>query len=160
MVPRRRIMEEQQCADTVHVDAVGQAHLHGLAAGDRVADGIAQQWHAGGAILAGLIDGKAAGQTDLFALDPMLDRFRIVIRTRNAGGRRGFRIGLAEFRMVAGTVVAFAVVFPDELPVALFDDGAFISHLGLAQAVRQEVGLHEGAEGGEIQRLVASDTKI
>ncbi len=43
VVPRRRVMVEQQRADTVHVDVIGKPHLHGLAAGDRIADRLAQK---------------------------------------------------------------------------------------------------------------------
>ena len=52
--------------------------------------------------------------------------------------------------MVAGAVIALAVVLPDQLPVALLDDGALVGDLGVGQVVRRQVAgrlLGEGVEG-------------
>ena len=51
-------------------------------------------------------------------------------------------------------MIALAIVLPDELPVALLDDGRFEGDLGLAQPVRQEIGLDHGAHRREVGRLV------
>ena len=154
MVPGRGVMEQQQRADPVHVDIVGQPHLHGLAARHRIADRIAQQRHARRPELAGLIHGKGARQADVFAFLPMGDDFWILGRTVDAGSGRRFRIGLAELGMIARAMIAFAVVFPDELPVALLDDCALVGNLGVTQPVRQEIGFHHRPERREIHRLV------
>ncbi len=55
--------------------------------------------------------------------------------------------------MVAGAVVALAVVLPDELPVPFLDDGALMRDLRLAQPVRQQIGLDHRAHRREIGRL-------
>ncbi|MNZ86934.1 hypothetical protein D3C78_1057790 [compost metagenome] len=56
--------------------------------------------------------------------------------------------------MVGGAVVALAVVFPDELPIALFDDRAFMRDLRFPDAVRSHVALDFLAHGLEIRRLI------
>src|SRR5690606_10490103 len=65
-----------------------------------------------------------------------------------------FRKGLAKLGMIARAVVALAVVFPDELPVALLDDRGFVGDLRVAQAMGQEERLHHRAERREIHRAV------
>ena len=52
--------------------------------------------------------------------------------------------GLAEFRVVGRAVITFAVVLPNELPIPLLDDGAFIGDFRIDQIVWGEVGLHQG----------------
>ncbi len=85
----------------------------------------------------------------------------IFARALHARGGRGFRIGAAKLRMVTGAMVAFRLFFPDELPVALFDDGVLVRHLRFMQAVRQHVGgLGGGAEGGKIRRSSARQMKM
>ena len=83
----------------------------------------------------------------------MLGDDRIVLGALHAGGRRRFRIGAAKLRMVCGAMIAFAVVFPDELPVALLDDGAFEGDLGVLQIVRGQIGRDHVAHGLEVHRL-------
>ena len=84
----------------------------------------------------------------------MRQHVRIAVGAVDAGDGRGFRKRLAQFRMIAGAVIALAVVLPDELPVALFHDGALEGDLRLGQPVRPEIGLHQRAERREVGRLV------
>ena len=56
--------------------------------------------------------------------------------------------------MVAAAVVAFAIVLPDQLPVAVFDDRALERDLGVSQPMRGEIGLDAVAEGREVGRLL------
>ena len=51
--------------------------------------------------------------------------------------------------MVPRAVIAFAVVFPDELPVAVFNDRALEGDLGVADLVRRQVPFRLRPEGLE-----------
>jgi hypothetical protein len=51
-------------------------------------------------------------------------------------------------------MIAFAVVFPDELPIPLLDDGRLEGDLRIGEMVRREIRRHQLAEGGERRRLV------
>lgn len=51
-------------------------------------------------------------------------------------------------------MIALAVVFPDELPVAFFDDRRFECDLRLAQPVRQKIGFDHGAHRREVGRIL------
>ena len=63
-----------------------------------------------------------------------------VHRARDAGDRRRLGKSPAQFRMVAAAMVAFAVVLPDQLPVAVLDDRALERDLGLGQPMRRQIG--------------------
>ena len=58
----------------------------------------------------------------------------------------------AQFGMVPSAVVAFSVVFPDELPVAVFNDGALEGDFGVDYLVRREISIRLGSEGLETWR--------
>ena len=135
MVPGRRIVEQQHRADVALIDIVGrQRPLDGALAGHGVALGPFDQRHAGGAELAVRRDLEFARQAGGFAALPSASAMTgsSSAPCTPVDGRR-FRIGAAEFRMIGSAVVALAIVFPDELPVALLDDRALEGDLGLAQ---------------------------
>ena len=56
--------------------------------------------------------------------------------------------------MRTGAVVALAVVFQHELPVAFLDDATLERELGIGHVERGEIGRHHLAEFCEIRRLV------
>ncbi len=67
----------------------------------------------------------------------------------DAGQGRAVGIDAAQFRMVAGAVIAFAVVLDDQLPIAFLDDGRFEGDLGIGEVVRRHIAFRLGAEFGE-----------
>ena len=69
---------------------------------------------------------------------------RVALHTANTCDGWRLREGLAEFRVVGRAVITFAVVLPNELPIPLLDDGAFIGDFRIDQIVWGEVGLHQG----------------
>src|SRR5690606_21766559 len=66
-----------------------------------------------------------------------------------------FRIGTAELWMVGSAVVALAVVFPYQLPVAFLDNRAFKGNLGLLDIVWHEIGLDQCTEAVEVRCFVS-----
>jgi len=135
-------------------DIVRQRPAHGAFSRHCVAFRFADQRHARHAELALRVNLETAGQAGRFAACPVAADLGVAcpaIRPRHA---RVFGIGTAEFRMVGGAMVALAVVFPDELPVTLFDDGALMRDLGFPDAVWRHVALHFGAHGLKIRRLI------
>ena len=60
----------------------------------------------------------------------------IVMAPLDAGHCRRLGEGAAQLGMVGRAMVAFAVVLPDELPVAVLDDRALERDLGFADVVR------------------------
>ena len=54
--------------------------------------------------------------------------------------------------MIRGAVKALAVVLPDELPVAVLDDRALESDLGVGEPVGRQIGLRLGPERFEAWR--------
>src|SRR5271170_1052203 len=85
---------------------------------------------------------------------PMLDDDRVLHRARDARNRWRLGESLAQFGMVAAAVVAFAVVLPDQLPVAVFDDRALERDLGVGQPMRGQIGLDAVAELRKVGRLL------
>ena len=57
--------------------------------------------------------------------------------------------------MVGRAVVALAVVFPDQFPIGLLNDGGLERNLGLMQLVRQKVRLDVPSNGLEVRRHLA-----
>ncbi len=55
--------------------------------------------------------------------------------------------------MIGGAVVTLAIVLPDQLPIALLDDGAFEGDLRFPQAMRREIGRDRLAERPEVHRV-------
>ncbi len=55
--------------------------------------------------------------------------------------------------MIRRAVIALAIVFPDELPVALLDDGILHRDAGVSETVRADVGLKLLAHRREVGRL-------
>ncbi|ENN89027.1 hypothetical protein RHSP_02217 [Rhizobium freirei PRF 81] len=84
----------------------------------------------------------------------MLEDDGIAHRALNAGHGRRFGEGAAELGVIGGAVVALAVVLPDQLPVALLDDGALEGDLGFAHAMRRHIGLDRGTDRGEIRGVL------
>ena len=82
----------------------------------------------------------------------MRQHLRVAFRAFGARDDRPFGEGLAKLGMVGRAVIALAVIFPDEFPIGLFDNGALISDLRAAEPMRSEVRLHLLAERGEIHR--------
>ncbi|EKD61392.1 MAG: hypothetical protein ACD_54C00259G0002 [uncultured bacterium] len=58
--------------------------------------------------------------------------------------------GAAQRRVRAGAVIAFAVVFQHQLPVAVFDDAGLMRHFQIIQPVRRGVAICRCLDRGEI----------
>ena len=84
----------------------------------------------------------------------MFQHLRVALGAVDPGDCGSLGKCLAKLRMVAGAMVAFAVVFPDELPVAFLNDGALEGDFRFGKAMRQQIGLDHGAHRHEIGRLL------
>ncbi len=121
---------------------------------DIVAHRIAQKRNAGDAVTTVFGHIELCWKADAGAIFPELIDFRVFHHALHASRGRGFGIGAAKFRVVGGTVIALAIVFPDELPVALFDDRAFEGDLGVLDVMRREIGFDQIAESREVRRFL------
>src|SRR3984957_14217055 len=65
---------------------------------------------------------------------------------------RLLRKGPSQFRMVRCAMVALAIVFPDELPIAVFNDRALEGDFGVSDLVRRQIPCGLGSEGFETRR--------
>ena len=62
------------------------------------------------------------------------------------------KVRLDVLGMIHITVIAFAVVFPDELPIAVFNDRALEGDFGVGDLVRRQISIRLGSEGLETWR--------
>ena len=147
-------MEQQHRADVGFYDRIAQGAAHRGLARHRIAHRLAHQRHPGGAILAVGGKFKPAGKADRFAMAPVIGDERIVHGAFDAGHCRRLGEGAAQFGMVGRAMVAFAVVFPHQLPIAVLDDRALEGDLGLAEPMRGKIGFDLGAEGADVGRLI------
>ena len=123
-------------------------------AGHGVAHRIAQERHADDPVLAVIGQAKAAGQPACLAALPVRQHHRIAHRAFHAREGRRLREGPAQLGMVARAMVAFPVVLPDQLPVALLDDRLLERDLGVGQPMGREIGLGRGLERREVGRRI------
>ncbi len=132
--------------------AVAERPGDGGAAGHRVADRFVQERNAAGAELSRLGEHEGAGQSRGLPSIPVSLDLLIGDNAIYAGYRRLFGECPAEFGMVRRAVIALAVVFPDELPVAVFNDRALEGDLAVGDLVRRQISVRLGPEGLETWR--------
>ncbi|MOA29640.1 hypothetical protein D3C78_1506690 [compost metagenome] len=131
MVPGRGIVEYQQGAGIRHGNPA-EFFIHGGLAVHGVAQRTFLQGHPRQTILALTGQQKLRRSASGFtAVEMGLKPHRDGAVSRNAGDFRIEREGAAECGVVAAAMVALAVIFPDELPVAFLNDGGRISDLGV-----------------------------
>ena len=93
-----------------------------------------------------------AGQPSRLASIPMRLDLQVIGNAIDSGYGRLLRVRPAQFRMVRRAMVALAVVFPDELPIAVLNDRAFEGDFGVRDLVRRQISLRLGSEGFETRR--------
>ncbi|MNC34594.1 hypothetical protein D3C75_830320 [compost metagenome] len=134
VVPGRGVVEVEQGANILHATAVqapghGRLAVHGVAAGTRV------ERDAGHAELAIGVHDQAAGEAGCLERIAVLGKYRVFcIAVAAYGGQ--LRIAAQQFGVGAVAVVTLAVVFEDQLPVALFHQVGFERDLAVFKVVR------------------------
>ena len=114
--------------------------------------GFVEKRNSGGAELSRIGELEDAGQPRRLASIPMGVDLQVLVDAADSGHGRLLRVRPAQFRMVRRTMVALAVVFPDELPIAVLNDRAFEGDFGVCDLVRRQIPFRLGSEGFETRR--------
>ena len=117
-----------------------------------IADRFVEKRNSGGAELPRVGELEDAGQPRRLASIPMGLDLQVIGNAIDSGYGRLLRERPAQFRMVRRAMVALAVVFPDELPIAVFNDRAFEGDFGVRDLVRRQISFRLGSEGFETWR--------